>query len=117
MMFCPFLSTRFLPGFNEVPIARSLVLCSVLYTGTIACFLSFFLMIIALSVLRFTASDYTFGIFKPFSLLTCELYFDGCHYLNRICPPFRGTLVLNCQICSKMDNLEYRKLYQKTSIL
>jgi len=57
----------FTPVVNGVRIARSLVFCVVLYICTLLFVFSFFsLLVIVLSVLRFTASDYPFGIFKLF---------------------------------------------------
>jgi hypothetical protein len=49
---------EFTPGFNGVRVARSLVFCLMF------CRLLFVLLATVLSVLRFTASNYTFGIFS-----------------------------------------------------
>ena len=52
------------PVFSGIPVARSLVF-SVMFCRSLIVLLSF-LLAIMLSVLRFTASDYLFGIFKLF---------------------------------------------------
>ena len=58
----PYGAPEFTPDFSGVPVPQSLVLC--------VCFvdicLSFVLLAIVLSVLRFTDSDYPLGIFKLF---------------------------------------------------
>jgi len=52
--------------FSGFRVARSLVFCVVFYRSLLA-LLSFFLLVIVPSVfLRFTDSDYPFGIFKLF---------------------------------------------------
>ena len=61
------------PGFSGVRVARSLVF--VMFSRSLFVLLSFFLSVIVLPVLRFTNSDYLFGIF--------QLFLDGIIlYLN-----------------------------------
>ena len=57
------------PVFSGVRVARSLVFC-VLFCRSV--FVILFLVIILSVLLRFTASDYLFGIFKLFRRLTCQ---------------------------------------------
>ena len=57
-----FSAREFIPGFSGVCVARPLVFC-VCFVDR--CFV-LFLLVIVLSVLRFTASDYSFGICKHF---------------------------------------------------
>ena len=57
---------KFTPCFGVVHIARSLVLCVVFCRSLFV----LFLLAIVLSVLRYTASDRTFCIFKLFSRVT-----------------------------------------------
>jgi type IV secretory pathway VirB3-like protein len=65
----PFPENLVQPVFSGVRVARSLVFC-VMFCGLMFVFFHFiFLLSIVLSVfLLFTASDYTFGIFKLFLL-------------------------------------------------
>ena len=51
--------------FSGIRVTRSLVLC----VCFVYCCLSFFLAIVLYVLLRFTDSDYPFGIFKPFSAI------------------------------------------------
>ena len=54
----------FTHGFSGVPGTRSLVLC--VFLQIVVCPFAFFRLAIVLSVLLFTNSDYSFGIFKLF---------------------------------------------------
>ena len=58
---------EFTPSFSVVHVGRCLVL------DVTFCKSLFVLLVIVLSVLRFTASDYPFGIFWP---LCCLVFFD-----------------------------------------
>jgi hypothetical protein len=66
---------RSYPGFSGVRVTRSLVL----YVCFVDCCLFFctFLLAIVLSVLRYTDSDYPFGIFKLFFLG----YYQVCYFV------------------------------------
>jgi hypothetical protein len=58
---------EFIPGFSGVRVTQSLVLCTCIFCRSLFVLLSFFFLAIVLSVLlRFTDSDYPFGIFKLF---------------------------------------------------
>jgi hypothetical protein len=57
---------EFIPVFSEVPVARSLVFCIMFCRSLFV----LFLLVIAFSVLRFTASDYLFGILDLRRLIT-----------------------------------------------
>jgi hypothetical protein len=59
----PSRAPEFTQVFSEVRVTRSLVLC-VLFCRSL---FVLFLLVIVSSVLRFTDSDYPFGIFKLFS--------------------------------------------------
>ena len=59
-------ASEFTPVFSGVCVTRCLVLC-VCFVDRCLSFCTFFLLAIVLSVLRFTDSDYPFGIFKLFS--------------------------------------------------
>ena len=60
---------EFTPEFSGVRVARSLVFC-VVFCRSLCVPLSFFLLVIALSVLlRFMDSDYPFGVFSWTSLV------------------------------------------------
>ena len=75
---------EFTPCFSEVCVTRSLVLC-VMFCRSLFVPLSFFLLAIVLSVLRFTDSDYSFGIFKLFLVKICV-----CAYTSRFCMYTKG---------------------------
>jgi len=69
---------EFIPVFSGVRVTRVLALC-VCFVDRFCPFL-LFLLVIVLSVLRFTDSDYPFDIFKLFLLNKsehCQLYHDG----------------------------------------
>jgi hypothetical protein len=79
----------FTPGFCGFRITRSLVLCKMFCRSL---FVLFYLAI-ALSVLRFTDSDYLFGIFKLlyfynvsalFLLLTTYILYKSYFYKNNL---------------------------------
>jgi hypothetical protein len=57
-----------------IRIAQSFVFC-VWFCNSLFVFVSFFRLLILLSVLRFTSSDYLSGIFKPFLPTFCWLGF------------------------------------------
>ena len=73
------------PLFSGVRVTRSLVLCVCFVDSCLSCCL--FLLAIVLSVrLRFTYSDYSFGIFKLFlSFFYCRLRTVSC---SRCCPGY-----------------------------
>ena len=74
------------PVFSGVCVDRSLVFC-VVFCRSLFVFLSFFLLVIGLSVLRFTAFDYSFGNFKLFIckfFLVILFYFIGFCCFRRI---------------------------------
>ena len=62
------LPTSSLPGFSGVRNDRALVFHVVFCTSLFI----FLLLVIVFSVLRFTASDYPFGIFKHFFIIIIE---------------------------------------------
>jgi len=57
------------PGRRGVHVAQSLVFCLLFYLPLFFVFVSFFFVVIVLSGLRFTASDYPFGMIKLFVLM------------------------------------------------
>ena len=57
------------PVFRGVRVTRSLVLCSVLWI-VVYRFVPFLLAIVLSVLLRYTDSDYSFGIFKHFFTIT-----------------------------------------------
>jgi hypothetical protein len=59
----------FTPVFSGVGVARSLVFCVMFCRSLLVRVSYFFLLAIVLYVLRFTASDYPFGIFNIFLLI------------------------------------------------
>jgi hypothetical protein len=61
---------EFIPGFRGSRGIQSSVL-GVEFCGSLFVFCPCFILAIALSVLRFTSSDYSFGIFKP--LFSCTM--------------------------------------------
>ena len=72
LLLCTF---KFSPVFSGDCVALSLVFCAVCSRPYFCLFITFFVAI--LSVLRFTVSDYPFGIFKLFLI-------ESCTNLNRI---------------------------------
>jgi len=64
-----------LPVFSGVHVARYLVFC-VMFCGSF--FVLFLLAILMSILLRFTASDYSFGIFKLFSMVSSGQYIRYC---------------------------------------
>ena len=74
----PSRAPEFTPVFSGIRVIRSLVLCNAVYI--VVCPFVFFLLSIVLSVLlRFTYSDYTFGIFKLF--LNTYIYISKLYFL------------------------------------
>jgi hypothetical protein len=71
------------PVFSWVHVTPSLVLC-VCFVDLCLSFCTFFLLAIVLSVLRYTDSDYPYGIFKLFFWLKEEMnyYKDTRKYLH-----------------------------------
>ena len=68
------------PTFSGVRVARSLTNC-IEFSRTLFVLLCFFVLIIILAVLRFTASDFHFNVFKSFlSNLRQEIYV--CIYIK-----------------------------------
>jgi hypothetical protein len=63
--------SEFIPVFSGVRVAQSFVLC------IIVCPFVFFLLAIVLSVLRFTAADYLFGIFKIFFFFSAKTIYQS----------------------------------------
>jgi hypothetical protein len=61
---------EFTPAFSGVRVTRSLVFCVVFCRSLFV----LFLLTIVLSVLRITASDYPFGVFKPQGLVSFKTY-------------------------------------------
>jgi hypothetical protein len=68
----PSAKPEFTSGFSMVRVTRSFVFC-VMFCRSLFVLWSIFLLAIVLSVLRFTASDFPFVIFKPFLHKSLEL--------------------------------------------
>ena len=65
----PFGAPAFTPVFSAVGVTRSLVLC-VCFVDLCLSFVLFLLAIVLFVLLRYTVSDYPFGIFKLFIRIT-----------------------------------------------
>jgi len=84
------------PVFSGIRVTRSLVL-SVCFVDIVVCPLLLFHLVIVLSVLRYTDSDYPFGIF---SLFLCPISLDCKHdsdYPFGILTVFLCPIFLNCK--------------------
>jgi hypothetical protein len=86
-IFYPFGAPERTRVFSGVCVARSLVFY-IMFGRSLFVLLSFFLLTIVLSVLRFTVSEYPFGIFKHFlseQMLTSLIIYSNAlndpHYL------------------------------------
>jgi len=78
-----FILPEFTPGFSGVCITRSLVLC--VFVDRCLSFYPFLFTIVLSVLLRFTDSDYPFGIFKLFFSLRGKLW---AHKPSLLAPPF-----------------------------
>ena len=70
----------FTPGFSRVRVTRSLVLCARFCRSLVV----LFFLANVFSVLRFTDSDYPFGIFKLFVMQISHISFFFRLYINFI---------------------------------
>ena len=78
---------QFVPGFSGVRVTRSLVLC-VCFVDRCLASCSFLLAIVLSVLLRFTDSDYPFGIFKLFLQFVENILLRNVILLLLLCAPY-----------------------------